>query len=86
MRLEEINDYLKVNLVPVSGDIINSTEEQSFEFFICRYLVTQKLYMSIIDKNPSRFSFNLQNPVECISWYDAIMFCNQLSEKLGFEK
>ncbi|MCI5523444.1 MAG: formylglycine-generating enzyme family protein [Spirochaetia bacterium] len=45
--------------------------------------VTQKLYTTIMGSNPSYFKGD-NNPVEYVSWYDAIYFCNKLSEKYGY--
>lgn len=53
-------------------------------FKMLRTPVTQKLYSAIMGENPSYFKGE-DNPVERVSWYDAIYFCNKLSEKLGYE-
>ena len=45
--------------------------------------ITQKLYESVMGENPSYFPKE-NNPVENVSWYDAIYFCNKLSEKYGY--
>jgi formylglycine-generating enzyme required for sulfatase activity len=47
-------------------------------FFMGKYEVTQKEYQEIMGNNPSHFK-GVKLPVERVSWYDAIEFCNRLS-------
>ena len=50
------------------------------EFMISKYPVTQAQYQAVIGKNPSHFKGN-QNPVEKVSWHDAVKFCEKLAQK-----
>ena len=47
---------------------------------VCIYACTQALYIDVMGSNPSQFR-SLLRPVEHISWLDAIVFCNKLSQK-----
>ena len=51
-------------------------------FYISTTEVTQGLYESVMDRNPSEVR-NEDYPVTNISWYDAIEFANQLSAQQG---
>ncbi len=49
-------------------------------FYMGVYLVTQAQYEAVMGVNPSHFEGDL-NPVECVSWNDAVEFCKKLSAK-----
>jgi len=59
-------------------------------FYMGKYEVTQEKYQAVMGSNPSNFSSSPQagetqgkRPVEKVSWYDALVFCNKLSVNEG---
>jgi formylglycine-generating enzyme required for sulfatase activity len=54
-------------------------------FRIGKYEITQEQYATVTGINPSHFSGNTSRPVETVTWYDAVEFCNTLSSIQGFE-
>ncbi|WP_276751793.1 formylglycine-generating enzyme family protein [Treponema succinifaciens] len=52
-------------------------------YSILKTEVTQELYESVMGENPSYFKGEKNLPVEKVSWYDAVYFCNKLSAKCG---
>lgn len=53
-------------------------------YLISKYEVSQTEYRSVTGVNPSCFQGD-NRPVEMVSWYDAVRFCNALSQSEGLE-
>ena len=82
-------------LVPAGCFIMGSQDEYALDherpchevvltrdLSVCSYPVTQALYESVMGINPSRFT-GAARPVENVSWCQAILFCNALSQREG---
>jgi formylglycine-generating enzyme required for sulfatase activity len=50
-------------------------------FWMARRLVTQGDYQSVMGYNPSRFTGDLNRPVERVNWFDATNYCGKLTEQ-----
>src|SRR5688572_17088445 len=75
------------NLVFVKGGAFINTKSNLYatgaripDFYIGKYEVTQKEWMEIMESNPSKFKGD-NLPVEMVSWYDCIEYCNKRSIK-----
>lgn len=54
------------------------------DYYIGQYEVTQREWIKVMGGNPSQFKgSNL--PVEMVSWYDAVEYCNRRSEQEGLD-
>lgn len=53
-------------------------------FFMDITEVTQREFESLMGFNPSKFKRE-ENPVETVSWFHAILFCNEKSKKHGLD-
>lgn len=52
------------------------------DFYIDKYAVTQKEWTEVMGSNPSQFKGD-NLPVEMVTWYDSIEYCNKRSIKEG---
>ena len=57
-------------------------EKETFDIEVCKYQVTQAMWEEIMGNNPSTFKCE-SKPVNMISWWGAVEYCNKLSEKYG---
>ncbi|GGF92877.1 formylglycine-generating enzyme family protein [Paenibacillus aceti] len=78
-------------LVFVEGGAMTNTKSNYYgksvtisNFYIGKYEVTQKEWAEVMGYNPSGFQGD-HLPVEMVTWYDAIEYCNQRSVKEGLE-
>jgi formylglycine-generating enzyme required for sulfatase activity len=87
---------LELAMIP-SGEFVMGSEVDEGErplhrvrigspFLLCVYPVTQALYAAITGATPlSLFQGRDHNPVDTVSWFDAVRFCNLLSASDGLK-
>ena len=79
------------DLVLVKGGTFVNTKSNLYgknvkisDFYIGRHEITQEEWVEVMGSNPSNFKGeNL--PVEMVSWYDCIEYCNRRSIKEGLQ-
>lgn len=85
---EDIKKYLnskKVKnpyMVFVKGGFYKAMDYYPLDLYVSKYQVTQENWEKLMGKNPSTF-IGERKPVENITWWEALEFCNKLSEKEG---
>ncbi|MEM1136409.1 MAG: SUMF1/EgtB/PvdO family nonheme iron enzyme [Bacteroidota bacterium] len=76
----------KWGMVKVQGgnfQFLDKHEVEVNDFMISKYPVTQALWEGVMGNNPSSIKNCPDCPVEQVTWYDAVVFCNKLSELTG---
>ena len=95
---EDLGNGVKLEMIAIPGGTFlmgspeNEAERQDYEspkhqvtvpsFFMGKYPLTQAQYQAILGSNPSYFKGN-NRPVETVSWDDAVLFCQKLSQRTG---
>jgi formylglycine-generating enzyme required for sulfatase activity len=74
-----------LTMLPVAGGTFNNgTSNVTLNSFtMSKYEVTQAQYQIVTGNSPSYFTGDTSRPVEQVTWYDAVEFCNKLSEREG---
>lgn len=97
--IEDLGNGISMDMVAIPGGVFmmgspegEADREKEFEspqhrvevkpFFMSRFEVTQAQWKAIMGTNPSHFKGD-DLPVDSVSWYDAVEFCERLSERTG---
>lgn len=70
-----------VDSKPSNADALQRKVSIAQPFYIAIYEVTQLEYRQLTGDTPSTFKGSEFLPVEQVTWFDAVRFCNQLSER-----
>lgn len=93
--VSESNKFIDIpESIYLMGSSLNSEEQPLHSVKISKYRIyseeiSQNLYSAVMGYNPSGFFSGAnakQRPVEGVTWYDAVEFCNKLSTKEGIQK
>ena len=77
---------MKLMLIPPAGEAMPQA------YYLGKYEVTQEEWQQVMGYNPSHFTpeeakvaDTSKFPVETVSWYDCVEYCNKLSEREGLK-
>jgi len=92
MKSSQTIEMLNADMIRIDGGSIALRDDRVQRqwqvdlepFCLSKFQVTQELYTTVLGANPSTF-VGVDRPVESVSWYDAIAFCNLLSDAAGLE-
>ena len=84
----ELKNFEDEHMIKVQGgkykpSFANELKEV-FDIEVCKYPTTQKMWLEVMENNPSGFKGD-NRPVETVSWWEVLEYCNRLSEKYGLE-
>ncbi len=93
LNVEKVVETMLVLMVEIpDGEILlrddrikHSWKVKIKPFLLAKYPLTQDLYFAITEKSPFTFKGD-QKPVETVSWFEAIEYCNLLSQKAGLKE
>ena len=84
----ELEKFEKEYMISVKGVKYNLSftdkEKEVFDIEVCKYPTTQKMWLEVMNNNPSLFK-DENKPVDSVTWWQALDYCNKLSEKYGLE-
>ncbi len=86
-------DTMVAGMAPLPSDTFamgSVTDELIRSVFVTKFLidtveVTQAEYREVTGKNPSYFSIDSLKPIESVTWFDAVLFCNARSKRDGLD-
>ena len=78
-QMGDLNDSGQSDVNPVHTVTLNAFEMST-------YVITQEQYREVIGENPSYFTGDDTLPVEMVNWYEAVNFCNLLSDRLDLDR
>jgi len=82
---EDLGNGITLELVeiPAGKFLMGGREITLKSFLIGKYPVTQGQWEAVMGNNPSHFKGNNNLPVEMVSWSEANLFCQKLSQLSG---
>ena len=84
----DIADGISFRMIRIDGGTINipTGEKILNSYCIGETQVTQEVWEQVMEFNDSMSARGNNYPIDNISWFDAVLFCNKLSEKFEKEK
>src|SRR3954451_6963376 len=91
-----ITSAVKVELIPIAaGEFVMGSDNQYFSetpahsvrfgsgFLLGKYPITQAEWQAVMEDNPSAFGDAPDQPVDGVSWDQATLFCQRISDRSG---